>query len=161
MSRIQEFTELLTNMSNMYENLEEKYNELTQQNKILEEKLKICNDMYSDLNKVSYVRSLSLELQNKNNIIKHLESQIEKQKINKIAENDIEKDLDKTKILEEEFKNYIFNIDEYEEIDQYELIKYKSVYYLKDTNNNIFSILNNKPYLLVGTINSKGKVVLA
>lgn len=173
MNNIQEMTDLLTklknsniaediiNLNDMYKNLAEKYSQLMEQNKILEEQLKKCNDMYSDLNKVSYVRSLSIELQNKNVLIKQLESQIEKQKINKISENDsIEKELEKARKREEEYKAYNFNINDYEDIDEFELIKYKKVYYLKNSNNSIYSILNNKPYLLVGTININGKVVL-
>jgi hypothetical protein len=167
MDNIIEITDILTRLSNStiinditilndkYKKLEEKYAEVIKENKTLEEKLKFCNDQYSDLNKVSYVRSLSIELQSKNNLIKQLEAQINKQKTAKIPE------IDKVKSKEEEFKTYEFNIDDYEELDCYELIKYKNIYYLKEsTTNNVYNILNNKPYLHVGTINSKGKVVL-
>ena len=73
---------------------------------------------------------------------------------------EIEKELEKARKREEEYKAYNFNINDYEDIDEFELIKYKKVYYLKNSNNSIYSILNNKPYLLVGTININGKVVL-
>jgi hypothetical protein len=178
MDNIIEITDLLTKLSNSnliiditslndkYKILEEKYSELLNVNKTLEDKLKICNDQYSDLNKVSYVRSLSVELQSKNNLIKQLESQLEKYKTknndnnhNKEEMNTNDSKKDKYS-KEEEFKTYEFNIDNYEEIDNYELIKYKNKYYLKDNNNNVYSILNNNPYLLVGTINNKGKVIL-
>ena len=151
----------ITSLSNKYLLLEENYNKLENDNKVLQDKLKICNDQYSDLNKVSYVRSLSIELQNKNNYIKQLENQIEKNKTKQNENDSIEKELAKIKILDEEYKAYNFNIDDYEESNEYELIKYKNKYYLKSLElNNVYSILHNKPYLLVGTINSKGKVVL-
>jgi hypothetical protein len=164
MDNIQEITDILTKLYNnnildgitdlnrKYIELDVKYNDLIHENKILQDKLKICNDQYSDLNKVSYVRSLSIELQNKNNIIKQLEAQIEKYKTNKPIEI--------VKSKEEEFKTYQFNEDEYEEIDEYELFKYKKVYYLKEiSNNNVYNILNNKPYTHVGSI-INGKVIL-
>lgn len=164
MDNIQEITDILTKLYNnnildgitdlnrKYIELDVKYNDLIHENKILQDKLKICNDQYSDLNKVSYVRSLSIELQNKNNIIKQLEGQIEKYKTNKPIEI--------VKSKEEEFKTYQFNEDEYEEIDEYELFKYKKVYYLKEiSNNNVYNILNNKPYTHVGSI-INGKVIL-
>ena len=145
----------ITSLSNKYLLLEENYNKLENDNKVLQDKLKICNDQYSDLNKVSYVRSLSIELQNKNNYIKQLEQQLEKYKINKQLDN---KQLDNK---EQEFKLYKFNINDFEENDEYELIKYKNNYYLKKIlNNDIYNILNNKPYTLVGSINDKGKVKL-
>jgi hypothetical protein len=164
MNNIEEITDILTRLYNgkvldsitelnsKYIELESKYNELAVENKTLHDKLKICNDQYSDLNKVSYVRSLSIELQNKNNIIKQLEAQIDKYKTTKPTEI--------IKSKEEEFKAYQFNEEDYEESDEYELIRYKKIYYLKElSNNNIYNILNNKPYTHVGAV-INGKVVL-
>ena len=155
----------ITSLSNKYLLLEENYNKLENDNKVLQDKLKICNDQYSDLNKVSYVRSLSIELQNKNNYIKQLEQQLEKYKINKQLDNKQldNKQLDNKQLdnKEQEFKLYKFNINDFEENNEYELIKYKNNYYLKKIlNNDIYNILNNKPYTLVGSINDKGKVKL-
>lgn len=174
MNNINEITEILNKLynSNIIEEiitLNDKYKqtilicqELEKENKILQEKLKICNDQYSDLNKVSYVRSLSVELQNKNNYIKQLESQIDKNRsIKQPDSNSIEKELEKMRARQEEYKAYKFNIDDYEESNEFDLVKYKNIYYLKDVSSNrVFSILNNKPYLLVGVINNKGKVEL-
>jgi len=53
-----------------------------------------------------------------------------------------------------------FNIDKYEDIEDYELISYKKNYYLKNNLNEIYSIKKYKPYKLIGMIDSKGKIVL-
>ena len=53
-----------------------------------------------------------------------------------------------------------FNIDKYEEIEDYELISYKKNYYLKNNLNEIYSIKKYKPYKSIGMVDSKGKIVL-
>ena len=54
-----------------------------------------------------------------------------------------------------------FDIENFEDINGYDLITYKSNYYLKNLETNeIFDIKLNKPDKVVGLINSKGKVKL-
>jgi len=54
---------------------------------------------------------------------------------------------------------YIFDINDFEEINGYELIQYKKKYYLRDLETNeLYGILNNEPYTVVGLISSHGKV---
>lgn len=52
-----------------------------------------------------------------------------------------------------------FNPDEFEDINGYELLIYKNVYYLRDLETNeLYSIINNQPDQVVGLINSKRRV---
>ena len=52
-----------------------------------------------------------------------------------------------------------FNPEEFEDINGYELIVYKSVYYLRDLETNeLYNIKNYQLNQVVGLINSKGRV---
>jgi predicted RNase H-like nuclease (RuvC/YqgF family) len=135
----------------LYDNhiiLQNDNNKLKDENKDLESKLNKCISEYSELNKVSCIRSLSNEITQKTQYIKQLESQIERMK----KQNEIK--IEQTVINE-------FNEDEYNDIEGFELVKYKNIYYLKNINTNeIFNIVNYLPNKNVGIINSKGKIKL-
>ncbi len=54
-----------------------------------------------------------------------------------------------------------FNVDNWEDINGYELIMYKSDYYLRDLETSeIYNIVSNGPGQIVGLMNGKGKVKL-
>jgi hypothetical protein len=139
-------THLIDNLIELdikYTDLLKAYKILEDKNKELTEKLKNSLDECNNLNKVSYVKSLSLELTQKNSQIKQLEAQLDKFKIKPIK------------------KEFVFNEEEFTDIDGYELLLYKNVYYLKnETTCDIYDINNYKPNNKVGVINDKGKIKL-
>jgi hypothetical protein len=141
----------INSIQELYDNyiiLQNDNNKLKDENKDLESKLNKCISEYSELNKVSCIRSLSNEITQKTQYIKQLESQIERMK----KQNEIK--IEQTVINE-------FNEDEYNDIEGFELVKYKNIYYLKNINTNeIFNIVNYLPNKNVGIINSKGKIKL-
>ncbi len=52
-----------------------------------------------------------------------------------------------------------FDPDNFEDVNGYELIVYKGIYYLRDLETNeLYDIKNNQPNQVIGLINSKGKV---
>ena len=56
-------------------------------------------------------------------------------------------------------REQIFNPEEFEEINGYELIIYKKKYYLRDLETGeIYDIVNNQPNQIIGLISSSGKV---
>ena len=146
-SQLEELQKIIIN----YNELNLKCVELETENNELKSKLQTSTDECSNLNKVSFVRSLSKEIDDKNKHIKMLESQLEKLK-------NIKKEV--SIISNNEKQKNEFNEDEFNEIEGFELIMYKKNYYLKNTNNEIFNIVNYKPNVIVGTINSKGKIKL-
>jgi seryl-tRNA synthetase len=149
MNKIKEFTDLLKNLSTHeiiddlknYTNNKDKYDILLQENNELKLKLQSCMEENTNLNKVSYVRSLSTEIANKDKYIKQLEAQIETLKKNKANVLDTNTEVE--------------NI----EIDGYDIIKYKKVYYLVNDENKVFTIVNNKPDVIIGIL-VNGKVKL-
>jgi len=150
-----DFINLVQELHNNHIILQNDYNKLKDENKELECKLNKCISEYSELNKVSCIRSLSNDITQKTQYIKQLESQIERMK--KQNEIKIEQTVVSTPVKDIEE----FNEDKYEDIEGYELVKYKNIYYLKNFNTNeIFDIINYKPNKNVGIINSKGKIKL-
>jgi hypothetical protein len=149
-------------------------------NKNLE--LKEKNDELKNLTKVSYVQQLNKQLTEKNNYIQLLEQQIGKSK-NVTEQNKLPKDntsstqtsethvepptvfseLQTTKKslkLQIEKVN-IFNPNDFEDINGYELLVYKKNHYLRDMETNeLYDIENNKPNQVIGLITEKGKVKL-
>jgi len=126
--------------------------ELSRKNNDLSAQLLKCTDENTNLNKVSYVRSLSTELTNTKKYIEQLEAQLDKYKkintnINTNTNTNINTNIN------------TFNPDNYVDIDGYKLIKYKKKYYLVHNNNQIYSILDNKPNTIVGSYNNS-KVTL-
>jgi len=144
-SQLEELQKIIIN----YNELNLKCVELETENNELKSKLQTSTDECSNLNKVSFVRSLSKEIDDKNKHIKMLESQLEKLK-------NIKKEV--SIISNNEKQKNEFNEDEFNEIEGFELIMYKKNYYLKNINNEIFNIVNYKPDVIVGTINSKRKI---
>lgn len=131
------FIETLININNEYNELKVKYSNLENENKELVLKLNSCIEDNKNLNKVSYVKSLSTELTQKNMYIQQLETQINKYNT----------------------KQDVFDEDKFVEIDNYELLKYKNKYYLKNLDtNDLYSIQNYKPHNIIGKINNKGKI---
>ena len=151
---------------------------------IRDEKLKEKSDELANFTKISLMQSLHKELNEKNNYIQILESQIEKMKNNKTSNLNNEKnkvkisepekellddnllDKNKTNQTEKELlddnlldKNKEIDPDNFDDINGYELIIYKKKYYLRDLETNeLYNITDNKPDTVVGFINSKGKV---
>jgi len=137
-----------------YNKLEKINEDLVKKNEDLAKELKTCTDDNKNLNKVSYVRSLSTELTSKNKYIAQLEAQLDKLKVKEKIVNESTKDT-----IVEENKPYVFNIDNYVDIKGYDLLKYKKIYYLINDKNEIFSILDNKPNIIVGSFKDN-KIIL-
>ena len=138
------------------------------------------NNEISNFSKVSSIVSANKELNENKQYIKLLEGQIEKLKKSKITvqetSNKTEKLVqDKTEILvqnkteiqvqyktskseklvQEIIKENDFDIDQFEEINGYDLVQYKKKYYLRDLETNeIYNIYNNKPKTIVGLMSN-------
>lgn len=138
------------------------------------EKLQSKTDDVTNLTKVSIVQTLSKQVDEKNNMIRILESQLEKYKSKKV-ENTFEKEIKEIEVVEEKPKKQPevvveekpkkqtkptddFDPDNFEEINGYELMMYKKKYYLRDLETNeLYTIVDNKQDKVVGFINSSGK----
>ena len=72
--------------------------------------------------------------------------------------NKLKTPLTKEPIVETKKKvNSEFNVDNFEDINGFELTSYKKNYYLRDLETNeLYDIYNNKPGKIVGLLNSKG-----
>lgn len=139
------------------------------------QELKEKNDELKNLTKVSYVQQLNKQLTEKNNYIQSLEQQIEKSKnvleqnsktlkdntsSTQTSETHVEPQTSK-KSLKLVDKVNIFNPDNFEDINGYELLVYKKNHYLRDMETNeLYDIENNKPNKIIGLITEKGKVKL-
>jgi predicted RNase H-like nuclease (RuvC/YqgF family) len=155
--------EVINNMEKSIASLTESNLSLQKENMSLKKELESKKDEYDNMNKVSYTRSLSKELTEKKNLITILENQLEKYKnINKSIPTESESMTESMKEpikkpMEKPMKEY--DEDTFEEIEDYELIFYKDIYYLRHNNSkDIYSILNNKVNTKVGSSNSKGKI---
>jgi hypothetical protein len=133
-------------------NMVKKYNEdIFAKDKVIIEKL----EEIANFTKISCIQKVNKQLNDKNNYIQILESQLEKfRNVNKPLSPklvNIELQID-NKIKE-------FELDNFEDINGYELIQYKKKYYLRDLETNeLYNISDNKPNKVVGLINSKSKV---
>jgi hypothetical protein len=151
----------------------------------LTEKLQIKTDDVNNLTKVSIVQTLSKQVNEKDNMIRILESQLEKYKNKKVETETISEVEEKPKkqpkeevvveekpkksakeeVVEEKHKKQPkeevvndFDPDNFEELNGFELMMYKKKYYLRDLETNeLYSIMNNVQDKIVGFINSSGK----
>lgn len=168
-----------------YNELFKKYNdEINTMNKEIEKKDYELNNF----NKVSVVVSLHKELDEKKKYIQILEGQVDKlrnsdkkkvssnntvDKPKELLENEIVKESTDNKLLENEQPDDIitkkskkkkvidieFNIDDFVEINGYELLTYKKKFYLRDLETSeIYSIKNYKPDIIVGLLTPNGKI---
>lgn len=137
---------LKINLENIMKDLDQKTNDLT------------------NLTKVSMVQNLNKQVNEKNNYITILESQLEKYRNVPKKEEELllvkEEIIPVTKIVEPVTKEVVvdFDPDNFDEINGYELMLYKKNYYLRDLETSeLYNIVNNKPDTVVGFINNKGK----
>lgn len=149
---IKEYEEIIDNLKNENEELK---------NKLIEKENELNN-----INKISMIQSLSKEITDKNNIINHLKTQLDKLKPKNNLLQVLPKPILPKPILEKPvipklvIQEDIFNVDNFEPIDGYELIKYKKTYYLvQEETNRVFSIIKNKVGKHIGNLKS-GKMKL-
>jgi len=152
------------------QDIEELENKISLQNNMIKEK----SDDVTNLTKVSIVQSLNKQISEKDNMIKILESQLEKFKNKKeVEETKPKKEADVELIKETKpkkeadvelvqqakpKKDDIFDPEEFDEINGYELLMYKKKYYLRDLETNeLYNINDNKPNIVVGYIGTNGK----
>lgn len=142
--------DLLNKINTLEEELSDKTKELNDFKNKYDRDMKMKNDELQEkcvelnnLTKVSFVQSLNKQ-------IKELENQITKLKT----------PLTKEPIVETKKKvNSEFNVDDFEDINGFELTSYKKNYYLRDLETNeLYDIVDNKPGKVIGLINSKGKI---
>jgi hypothetical protein len=147
----------------MIHELKKKYNQDIEK---LENMIKEKSDDVTNLTKVSIVQSLNKQISEKDNMIKILESQLEKFKNKKEAEEQVQpvKETKTKKPVEQQVqetitkKEDIFDPEEFDEINGYELMMYKKKYYLRDLETNeLYNIMNNKPNIVMGYIGTNGK----
>lgn len=140
LNKINTLEEKLSDKTKELDDFKNKYDrDMKMKNDELQEK---CNEL-NNLTKVSFVQSLNKQ-------IKELENQISKLKT----------PLTKEPIVETKKKvNSEFNVDDFEDINGFELTSYKKNYYLRDLETNeLYNIVDNKPGKVIGLINSKGKI---
>jgi hypothetical protein len=120
----------------------------TNQYNIMEKEMKQQREELTNMSKVSMIQSINKQLDEKNNYIKILESQLDKLKTKKTEPLELSNEV-------------VFDPESFEEINGYELLVYKKNYYLRDLETDeLYSIMYNKPAKVVGLINNKGKVKL-
>ena len=138
------------------QDIEELENKISLQNNMIKEK----SDDVTNLTKVSIVQSLNKQISEKDNMIKILESQLEKFKNKKeVEETKPKKEADVELVQQAKpKKDDIFDPEEFDEINGYELLMYKKKYYLRDLETNeLYNINDNKPNIVVGYIGTNGK----
>ena len=149
--------DLLNKINTLEEELSDKTKELDDFKNKYDHDMKIKNDELllkcdelNNLTKVSFVQSLNKQINDKNLIIQQLENQISKLKTHQIKESIVET---KKEV------NSVFNVENFEDINGFELTSYKKNYYLRDLETNeLYDIVDNKPGKVIGLINSKGKI---
>ena len=123
-------------------------------------------DELNNMSKVSMIQSINKQLEEKNNYIKILESQLDKLRNKNKTEISHESSPKvyqppSPKVYEDVLRKVTFDPEEFEEVNGYELLVYKKNYYLRDLETDeLYSIQSNKPDKVVGLINNKGKVKL-
>ncbi len=140
LNKINTLEEELSDKTKELDDFKNKYDhDMKMKNDELQEK---CDEL-NNLTKVSFVQSLNKQ-------IKELENQISK----------LRTPLTKEPIVETKKKvNSEFNVDDFEDINGFELTSYKKNYYLRDLETNeLYDIVDNKPGKVIGLINSKGKI---
>jgi len=178
-------TEKIKTLESINMKLEKENDTINMELKTLTEKLQIKTDDVTNLTKVSIVQTLSKQVNEKDNMIRILESQLEKYKNKKVETETVSEVEEKPKkikeevvveekpkkqpkeevVVEEKPKKQIkedvvndFDPDNFEELNGFELMMYKKKYYLRDLETNeLYSIMNNVQDKIVGFINSSGK----
>ena len=113
----------------------------------------------ANFKKVSVLQQFNKQLEEKISYIKILESQLEKERNKNKPTTPPTTTVQST--ISELNIDAPFDPDNFEELNGYELICYKNNYYLRDLETDeLYSIKQNKPDIVVGLINSKGKVKL-
>jgi hypothetical protein len=147
LSKIETLEEELLNKTKELDDFKNKYDhDMRIKNNELKEK---CDEL-NNLTKVSFVQSLNKQINDKNLIIQKLENQISKLKTfqNKEPVVEIKKEI-----------NIEFDVDNFEDVNGFELTIYKKKYYLRDLETNeLYDIVDNKPGKIIGLLNSKGKI---
>lgn len=137
-------------LSNKNKELDNFRNKYDQDIKIKNNELKEKCEELNNLTKVSFVQSLNKQINDKNLIIQKLENQINKLKTSQNKEPVVE--------IKKEI-NTEFNIDNFEDVNGFELTFYKKIYYLRDLETNeLYDIVDFKPGKIIGLLNSKGKI---
>jgi len=172
----------LANRNNYIKILEEQLTKLKNNNKTynLKENIKeiikdiknIKEDIKENIKESEYIKDITKDIIKDNNDIKEniIKDNDDIEHIKKEDNDDIEHikkedNDDITKAIKEDNKKrdkdklLNFNIDDYKEIDNYELILYKKNYYLKNNLLEIYNIKKYKPYKLIGNVNSNGKII--
>ena len=149
-------------------------NKTTQYN-IMDKEMTNQRDELNNMSKVSMIQSINKQLEEKNNYIKILESQLDKlRNKNKteisqeshdsypeVSQNPSPKVVPSPKVSQDVLREVTFNPEDFDEVNGYELLVYKKNYYLRDLETDeLYSIQSNKPDKVVGLINNKGKVKL-
>jgi len=146
------YEELYQENIKLKKDLEHKINQYN----IMEQEMKQQREELTNMSKVSMIQSINKQLDEKNNYIKILESQLDKLKTKKPEPIEVS-----TKVPTEVSTEVVFDPESFEEINGYELLVYKKNYYLRDLETDeLYSIMYNKPAKVVGLINNKGKVKL-
>ena len=171
-------------IKNILDNLEKDFYNLKNENISLKNALSIIQEEQINQNKVSYILAKDKELNDVKNQLKYYEKKygqnkqvelpeqaesnnlilqnVEKKNINIEKKNkiSISLNIEKKDITSENIEDYIFVPDTFEEINDYELLKYKKKYYLRNLETNeIYNIYENKPYSVVGLM-THGKIKL-
>ena len=138
----------------------------TNQYNIMDKEMTNQRDELNNMSKVSMIQSINKQLEEKNNYIKILESQLDKLRNKNKTEISHEPSPKvyqppSPKVYEDVLRKVTFDPEEFEEVNGYELLVYKKNYYLRDLETDeLYSIQSNKPDKVVGLINNKGKVKL-
>ena len=140
------------NLFEEYVKLKNNIKELNKENKHLKKQVEDLtidvetkNEDLANFKKVSYIQSMSKQLTDKDNYIKILEHQLNKQKSNDILDKEPSIKSNKVKVLTAP--------------EGYEYFEYNDDKFLKDLETNkLYSIYENKPDAMVGVIKSSGKI---
>ena len=128
--------------------------------KILESRL----DKYRNLNNSQSPKTLEVLLSPEKPVIeKQVEVSIKKKsKKSNLEDNEpvVEEPVVEEPVKKSKKKSkQEFNPDDFEDVNGFELIIYKNIYYLRDLETNeLYNIKDNQPKEVVGLINSKGRV---
>jgi len=170
-------TKIIKELQHSLENLEidiEKYEELRQENirlkrelddktilyNTMEQEMTLQRDELTNMSKVSMIQSINKQLEEKISYIKILEHQLDKFRAKKPIEAPVVEPTEVSTLVST-IATSLFDPEEFEEINGYELLVYKKNYYLRDLETDeLYSIQSNKPNKVVGLINNKGKVKL-
>ena len=146
----------------------------------MEQEMTVQRDELTNMSKVSMIQSINKQLEEKISYIKILEHQLDKFRAKKPIVEPTEVSTEVSTLVStlvstevstlvstlvstevSTLATSLFDPEEFEEINGYELLVYKKNYYLRDLETDeLYSIQSNKPNKVVGLINNKGKVKL-